>query len=361
MASFYAAIMAGGVGTRLWPLSRESRPKQALRLIGDRTMFQHAVERLQPLFPPDHVVVVTGDEHAQILQSQTPQLPERNFILEPMGRDSGPAAGLGAIHLRQRDPDAVMAMLTADHYIADVERFRAVLKVAEQVARSGKIVTLGIKPDFASTGYGYIRQGEHLDEIDGFEILSAVKFTEKPDQETATDFFESGRYSWNSGMFIWHVDQLLREFQRQRPEIYQQLMTIAKALDTPRESEVLNEIWPQITKISVDYAIMENAKDVAVIPIDIGWSDVGTWASLLEIIAGDEQGNVIDAGEDKHLGIDTHRTLVHSDGRLVVTIGLEDMIIVETEDAVLVCPRDRSQDVKQVVTQLRQENRDDLL
>jgi mannose-1-phosphate guanylyltransferase len=254
-----------------------------------------------------------------------------------------------------------MAMLTADHYIADIERFRAVLKVAEQIARSGKIVTLGIKPDFASTGYGYIRQGERLDEIDGFEILSAERFTEKPDQETATDFFESGRYSWNSGMFIWHVDQLLHEFQRQRPEIYQQLKTIAEALDTPRESEVLNQVWPQITKISVDYAIMENAKDVAVIPVDIGWSDVGSWASLLEIITGEEQGNVIDADEDNYLGIDTHRTLVHSDGRLVVTIGLEDMIVVETDDAVLVCPRDRSQDVKQVVNQLRQEDRDDLL
>jgi mannose-1-phosphate guanylyltransferase len=358
MSSFYAAIMAGGVGTRLWPLSRQTRPKQALQLIGDRTMFQHSVERLAPLFPPGHIVVVTGQKHAEILRPQAPELPEDNFILEPMGRDSGPAVGLGAIHLRRRDPDAVMAMLTADHYIAQTERFRAILAAAEKIARTGKIVTLGIRPGFPSTGYGYIHQGDSLGRFDGFEAFRATRFTEKPGPDTANTFVESGEYTWNSGMFIWHVDRVLTEFQRQRPQIYRQLMTIAESLDTPDEDNVLAEVWPQIQKISVDYAIMEGADDVAVIPVEIGWSDVGSWASLLEIISGDEQGNVV-SGE--HLALDTTRTLVRGDGRVVVTIGLEDMIVVDTDDALLICPRGRAQDVKTIVERLKQSGRNELL
>jgi mannose-1-phosphate guanylyltransferase len=358
MSNYYAAILAGGVGTRLWPLSRQARPKQALQLIGDRTMFQHAIERLAPLFPRDRIVIVTGRKHAEILRPQTPDLPDGNFILEPMGRDSGPAVGLGAIHLHRRDPEAVMAMLTADHFIAYVERFRAVLAAAEKVAQTGRIVTLGITPDFPSTGYGYIRQGESLGQFDGFEVFRAEQFTEKPDPDTAQAFFESGRYSWNSGMFIWRVDRLLAEFERQRPSLHRQLMTIADALGTPDEARVLAEVWPQIGKISVDYAIMEGAHDVAVIPVDIGWSDVGSWATLLDIIPGDDQGNVA-LGE--HLAIDTHRTLVRGENRLVVTIGLEDMIVVDTDDALLICPKDRAQDVKAVVDRLKQSERGELL
>jgi mannose-1-phosphate guanylyltransferase len=360
MTSLYATIMAGGVGTRLWPLSRRKRPKQALQLIGERTMFQHAVDRLAPLFSPDHIVVVAGPTHTEILRPQAPELPDDNFIVEPMGRDSGPAVGLGAIYLQQRDPDAVMAMLTADHYIADVERFRAALVAASQVAQTGKIVTLGIKPEFPSTGFGYIQQGGSLGRSDcgRFEVFHAQKFTEKPDLATAQAFFESGQYSWNSGMFIWRVDRVLAEFQRQRPQIYRQLMTIADALGTPDEKRMLSRVWPQIEKISVDYAIMEGADEVAVIPVDIGWSDVGSWASLLDIISGDEEGNVV-IGE--HLAVDTARTLVRGEKRLVVTIGLEDMIVVETDDALLVCPKDRAQDVKAVVDRLKREGQDRLL
>jgi mannose-1-phosphate guanylyltransferase len=358
MSSFYAAIMAGGVGTRLWPLSRQVRPKQALRLIGDRTMFQHAVDRLAPLFAPDHIMALTSLKHAEALRPQVPELPESNFILEPMGRNTGPAVGLGAIHLQRRDPDAVIATLTADHYIADVERFRAVLAAAEKVAQTGKIVTLGIKPEFPATGYGYIRQGTSLGRFDGFEVFRAEQFAEKPDPATASVFFESGRYSWNSGMFIWRVNRVLAEFQHQRPLIYRRLMTIADALGTSDEARVLTEVWPQIEKISVDYAIMEGARDVAVIPVDIGWSDVGSWATLLDIISGDDQGNVV---VGKHLGIDTTRTLVRSDDRLVVTIGLEDLIVVDTDDALLICPKDRAQDVGAVVNRLKQTGRNELL
>jgi mannose-1-phosphate guanylyltransferase len=321
-------------------------------------MFQHAVDRLTPMFAPDHILVVTGPKHAEILRPQTPELPDDNFVLEPEGRDSGPAVGLGAIHLRQRDPEAVMAMLTADHYIADVERFRAALAAAEQVARAGRIVTLGIKPDFPSTGYGYIQRGDSLGRFNGFEVFQAVQFTEKPDPATAKTFLESGRHSWNSGMFIWRVDRLLAEFQRQRPQMYSQLMTIADALGTSAETQALATFWPQIQRISIDYAIMEGAQDVAVIPVEIGWSDVGSWATLLEIIPGDDSGNVVNA---EHMAIDTSRTLVRSADRLIVTIGLEDMIVVDTPDALLICRRDRAQDVKAIVDRLKQSGRVDLL
>jgi mannose-1-phosphate guanylyltransferase len=342
----------------LWPLSRQARPKQALQLIGDRTMFQHAIDRLGPLFSQDRILVVTGPKHAQILRPQAPELPDDNFVVEPMGRDSGPAVGLCAIYLQKRDPQAVMAMLTADHYIADVARFRGVLAAAEKVAQTGKIVTLGIKPTFPSTGFGYIRQGESLGQFDGFEVFRAEQFTEKPDLATAQVFFESGRFSWNSGMFIWRVDRVLAEFQRQRPIIYGQLMTIADALGTSDEARVLADVWPQIEKISVDFAIMEGARDVAVFPVDIGWSDVGSWANLLDIISGDERGNVI---QGQHLGVGTMRTLVRAGERPVVTIGLEDMIVVDADDALLICPRERAQDVKAVVERLKGEGRDELL
>ncbi len=355
---YYAVIMAGGTGTRLWPLSRKRRPKQALRLIGDRTMFQHAVDRLAPLFPPERILVVTGEEQAAILRPQAPQLPDENFILEPMGRDSGPAVGLGAIYLKKRDPDAVMAVLTADHYIANTERFRAVLAAAEEVARQHYIVTLGITPQYPSTGFGYIRQGARLGEFGGFAVYRAEAFTEKPDAATAARFVESGRYTWNSGMFIWRVDQVLEEFAWQRPLFYQQLQEIEAALGSSQEREVLARIWPQVEKISVDYAIMEGARNVAVIPVEIGWSDVGSWATLLEILPGDEGGNVV-TGE--HVAVDTVNTLVRSDARLVVTIGVEDLIIVDTEDALLICRRDRAQDVRALVQQLKAMGRHDLL
>ena len=350
MSAFFAAIMAGGVGTRLWPLSRQAQPKQALELIGSRTMFQHAVDRLLPLFPPDRILVVTGQQHGAVLHPQTPELPHANFVLEPMGRDSGPAVGLAAIQLQRRDPEAVMAMLTADHYISKTEKFRAALAAAEKAARAGKIVTLGIKPEYPATGYGYVQRGKSLGQFDGFEVFHANGFTEKPDGDTASAYLKSDSYSWNSGMFIWRVDRVLDEFQRQRPKIYEQLMTIRDALGTPDEEQVLSEVWPQIEKISIDYAIMEEAADVAVIPVEIGWSDVGSWASLLDIVAGDDKGNVVNG---EHLGVDTARTLIRSQGRLVVTIGLEDLIVVDSDEALLVCPKDRSQEVKAIVDRLK--------
>jgi len=358
MSSYYALVMAGGGGTRLWPLSRRARPKQALTLVGERTMFEHAVDRIASLFQPEEIFVVTGEEHLESLLLQAPELPRANFLLEPVGQGTAPAIGLGAVHLRRRDPQAVMVVLTADHFIRDVERFRRVLTAAAQVAEKGHLVTLGITPSFPSTGFGYIQQGEQLYEVDGFAVFRALRFTEKPSPETAFQMVESGLYTWNSGMFIWRVDRIMEEFARQMPDLYDVLMQIDAVLGTPAYEPTLRRLWPELSPQSIDYGVMEGARDVVVIPVDIGWSDVGNWSSMREILPADADGNVV-VGE--HVGLDTRNTIVFGGRRLIATIGLEDMIIVDTDDALLICPLDREQDVREMVRQLREMGRKDVL
>jgi mannose-1-phosphate guanylyltransferase len=350
----YAVIMAGGSGTRLWPLSRKGSPKQALKLIGERTMFQHAVDRLAPLFPPERIFVVTSPAMAEVLRPQTPDVPPDNFILEPSGRDSAPAAALGAMHLLHRDPDAIMAMLTADHFISDTAGFRAALSSAATVAADGTIVTLGIRPTFPSTGFGYIRLGDSQIIADGFPVYASAGFVEKPDQPLAVYFLESGRYVWNSGMFVWRADRLMEEFAIQLPESHGALSRIAAGLGAADSRRVLETEWPQVQKISIDYGIMEHAAGVSVIPVEIGWSDIGNWASLLDVLPADDRGNVV-IGEA--VLSDSRNCLVRSGGRLVAVIGLEDLVIVETPDVVLVCPKDRAQDVRDVVNRLAAEGK----
>ena len=347
---YYALIMAGGSGTRLWPLSRQNRPKQALKLIGQRTMFQHAVDRITPLFPPERILVVTRSEHASMLMDQVPELLPENCIVEPEGRGTAPAIGLAAIHLRRKDPDAMMAVLTADHYITETAGFRQALMAAAQVAEDGHLVVLGIKPTSPSTAYGYIRQGASLGRVDGSPTFHVERFVEKPDLETATRMMESGEYSWNSGMFIWRVDRILGEFQRQMPEFYAQLTEVDAALGMPAYAATLNRVWPQVTKQTIDYGVMEGAKDVAVIPVNIGWTDVGSWGSLLTLLPADENGNILIG---PHIGINTRDTLTFSEKRLIATIGVQGLVIVDTEDVLLVCPKEQEQQVRELVGKLK--------
>jgi len=259
MNSLYALIMAGGGGTRLWPLSRRNRPKQMLPLVEDRTMFQISVERLAPLLPPERIFVVTGVDQVEALRASTPQVPPQNFVAEPFGMNTGPAVGLGAIHIQHRDPQAVIAVLTADQHIADKARLRGVLAAAAELALDGYIVTLGIRPDFPATGYGYIQRGAPLRQIGEFQAYRADRFTEKPDLETAKAFLSSGLYSWNSGMFIFRVEQIMAEFARQQPVLHGLLQDIQAALGCPDYLDVLREKWPQMPRLSIDYAVMEGA------------------------------------------------------------------------------------------------------
>ena len=355
---YYPLIMAGGTGTRLWPLSRRKYPKQALKLVGERTLMQHAVDRLLPQVPAGQIFVITRQEHVQPLSEQVPDLPQDNFIVEPEGRGTAPAIGLAAIHLQQRDPEAVMAVLTADHFISDVPGFRRALAAAEEAARYGYLVTLGIKPTFPSTGYGYVHQGQHIKKVDGLDVYLADRFTEKPDAEEAQQLVESGVYSWNSGMFVWRLDRILEEFQRQMPEFYDQLQEVAAAMGQADYAETLSRVWPAVEKETIDYGVMEGADRVAVIPVDMGWHDVGSWASLLEVLPADEEGNTV-TGD--HVGIDSRDLLVVGGDRLIATIGVEGLVIVDTEDALLICTKEREQDVKAMVELLEANSRDDLL
>jgi mannose-1-phosphate guanylyltransferase len=356
---FYAVIMAGGGGTRLWPLSRQKRPKQMLRLFDERTLFQTSVERLQGLFPPDHIYVVTVRDQADELHKQTPEIPDENFLIEPMPRGTASVVGLAAVALQQRDPHAVMAVLTADHFIEDEARFRQYLNTALKVAQDGFLVTLGIQPTSPSTGFGYIQRGELLGHYDDLSAFRVLRFTEKPDEQRAEQMLSSGEHSWNSGMFIWRVDRIMEEFEWQMPELVKVLEKIAGDWNTAQQETTLLDLWPQIQPETIDYGIMENADQVAVIPASgLGWNDVGSWDSLFDVLPSDESGNIIMGGA--HIGLDTHQSLVYmqEDRRLIVTIGVEDLVLVDTGDVLLVCHKDQAQRVRQVVKKLEEKGQD---
>lgn len=352
MENYYAMLMAGGGGTRLWPMSRQDKPKQLLPLVEEESMFKVSVNRLAPLFTPDRIYVVTSRKYVDALRRDAPEIPEENFVIEPYGKDNGPAAGLGIITIYKRDPSATIAYLTTDHHITKKETFRDVLGAACELAQQGKIVTLGISPSYPATEFGYIRQGKELPKINGFIPYETLGFTEKPNVVTATSFLASGEYSWNSGMFIWTAEQALNEFKRQQPQMYAHLMEIYESVDTHDYESRLESVWGEIKKISIDYAIMEGAQNLAVIPVDIGWNDIGSWSALFEVLKLDKFGNCFKGSKagDKVI-LDTRNTLVYSE-KLTVTIGVEDIIVIETPDALLICHKDRAQDVKEVVNHL---------
>lgn len=361
MEHYYAMIMAGGGGTRLWPMSRQSTPKQFLPLVEDDSMFKISVQRLAPLFTPDRIYVVTGEKYVATLREQAPEIPAENFIVEPYGRNTAPAAALGVTVIQKRDPEAIIAILTADHHIANKEKFRRVLASAYDIADSHNfIVTLGISPSYPSTGFGYIKRGNYLGEENGFNYYNSLGFKEKPDASNAIRYIKSGQYSWNSGMFIWRAERAMQEFERQQPAMFQLLEKLGAAVDTDTFMDVLHEVWEEMPSIQLDYAVMENAELMCVIPMDVGWSDVGSWGALYDILEQDSAGNIFKGQAKTRVNIDTQETLIYSD-RLVVTVGVRDVVIIDTDDAILVCHKDRTQEVKDVVKDLKAQEQDDYL
>ncbi|MCJ7734547.1 MAG: sugar phosphate nucleotidyltransferase [Anaerolineales bacterium] len=360
--NYYAVIMAGGGGTRLWPLSRQSRPKQMLKLGQERSLFQVAVDRLQGLLPPEQILVVTVEDQAPGLQEQCPEIPLDNYLLETMPRGTASVVGYAAAILSKRDPEAVMAVLTADHIIGNLKLFQKILTAAYQVAGENNLVTLGVTPSYPATGYGYTRRGELIGKYKDLDVYQVLEFTEKPVLSEAERMFNSGEYAWNSGMFIWRVDVILNEIARQMPALFSQLSLIKETWGTEEQEKTIREVWPEIKPQTIDFGIMENAEKVAVIPaVDLQWNDVGSWEALFDLLPADEDGNI--ALGEEHISLDTTGTLIYAldTPRTVVTIGARDLIVVDTGDILLICSRDKAQEVRQVVNNLKKAGRTDLI
>ncbi len=350
---FHAVIPAGGSGTRLWPASRSARPKFLLPLPGPRSMLQATVDRLLPIAAPQDIYVVTGSTHAVMVSRQLEEIPDENIIVEPLARGTGPAIGLGAALIARRDPDAIMGSFAADHYVRDAEEFRRAVLVAAEVARRDYLVTIGIEPTYPETGYGYIRCGEPLLARDGFTARVVEEFKEKPDAETAASYVASGRYLWNASMFVWKASALMAAMERLLPEVHAILTEIAAAWDLPSRNATVERLWPELEDVTIDTGIMERADRVAVVPASFGWTDLGDWHSLAEVLTDGNGENVVVGG--RHIAEDTRGTLVFGNGRAVATLGVENLVIVDTEDVLLICDRSRAQDVRRIVQRLKDE------
>lgn len=358
----FGVILAGGGGTRLWPQSRAALPKPFLPLLpGGLTMIQATFNRLIPLIPADRLFVGTGPAYAEIVRQQLPELPASNVIVEPSGRDNAAAVGLAIAHLARRDPTATMGVFSADHLIADEVGFRTDIALAARVAEAGYLVTLGMKPTGPDPRFGYVEIAGSVPELAGeAQARRVARFVEKPDLATATAFVNGGRHYWNAGIFVWRITTIQEQFRQLQPEMAARLAAIQAALGTPDEAATLAREWEGILKTSVDYAIMEKAPQVATILSDIGWSDVGDWHALGDLLGQPGQGFVSDGAD--HLGLDSRNCVIAAPaGKLVATIGLEELVIIDTPDALLVCPRSRTQEVKQIVDSLKSNGRDRLL
>jgi mannose-1-phosphate guanylyltransferase len=357
----YIVILAGGSGTRFWPLSRRKTPKQLMSVLGGSSMLQRTVERVLPL-APEHIFVVANKiqagETAHQLHSYGKNLI--TIIEEPMGRNTAPAIGLAAAVIADRDPEAVMAVLPADHFIRDEDGFRNTLAKAEKAAAHMKLVTLGIVPSRPETGYGYIE----ADRAGGGEgVFPVRRFVEKPSREKAEDYIRSGSFFWNSGMFVWRADVILDRIRTHMPDLGAGLacLKIPRHRDWRAEIEpAVGDLYNRISSQSIDYGVMEKAEGVVVIPSSFGWNDVGSWSALTEVLEGDENGNVALEGSSV-LSLESGNCLVLGGKKLVALVGVHDLVVVDTGDALLVCPRDRAQDVKRVTEELEKRGLAELL
>lgn len=357
--TFWVVIPAGGSGTRLWPLSRATRPKFLLPLTGERSLLQQTMDRLRPLASPERTVVVCGPAHAPAIIRQLPDVPETNLLVEPSPKGSGPAIGLAAALIARQDPRAVMGSFAADHDVTHPDRFVAAVKTAIAAANEGFLCTIGLTPTRPETGYGYIERSDDVIVTNGTgTAYRAVCFVEKPDLTRATEYVASGRFLWNASMFIWRVETLLTEMRRLMPELYAGLMRICDVWDAPNRDQVVAEVWSGLADATIDQGIMEQAERVAIVPAELGWSDVGDWHGLGELIERDSVGNSV---KGDLVQIESQRCVVWSEtGRLVALIGLENTVVVDTPDALLVIDRDRAQEVKQIVNELKNQKRSEV-
>ncbi len=355
----YGVIMAGGGGTRFWPLSRQKTPKQLLNLSGNDLMVNEAVDRMATVIGKSNIFIVTADVQAPAMITATQgKVFPRNILAEPAARNTTACIGYAAMEIYKKYGDGVMIITPADHYIENVDALTEIFKTAIITAEEqDKLVTIGLKPTFPSTGFGYIKYDPSTPD----SVKPAIEFKEKPDEETAQSYIDSGNYAWNSGMFIWKASLILKKLKEYVPDIYADLKIIGDAMNTPREQEVLHEVYPKIRKISIDYAVMEPGAakgEILCIPGDCGWNDVGSW-DMMDILHKPDENNNVLLGDT--VAINVKDSVIYSQSRIITALDIENIVIVETPDAVLVCSKDKAQNVKQIVDHLKDNQRTELL
>lgn len=363
---FYAVILAGGGGTRLWPKSRRETPKHLLKLYGNETMLQQTFNRIIPVIPPENIFLITLKNYVSKVEEQLTKLPKKNIIAEPEAKNTALAMGAAAAFVKHRDKEAVIINLAADQLIEDENKFRQVVVSALEVAsQRDHIVAIGIRPTFAHTGLGYIKIGDELEEFsdrkNNLFVFKCRGFKEKPDLVTAQSFLASGQYLWNANLYCWSAGTIFKSMHEHSPAIAKGMEQILTVIGTDREKSVMEEVYGKAENIQIDYAVSERAKNMVVVPGDFGWNDVGDWKVIYETKDQDHDGNVIDTEEGNFVGIETKNCLVETNGRLVVTIGLDNLIVVDTPDALLVCNKNKTQDVKKAVEKLKSEGKLKLL
>jgi mannose-1-phosphate guanylyltransferase len=357
--SLYFVIMAGGRGTRFWPRSRTRMPKQLLNIIGPKTILEQTIDRLLPITDWEHIFVVTEISQAEAVKTLLTELPESHLIVEPLGKNTAPCIGLAALILGRIDPEATMVILPSDHYIAREDSFRDTLLAAAQAAQKGPyLITLGITPTFPETGYGYLEEGREVMKIRTYPVREVKAFHEKPERAKAETMIQSGRFFWNSGMFIWTVSTILNQMSRLTPEMYEEIKKLDDYWAQPNWEEALRRAYEAMENVSIDYAIMERADQVLMLEGDFGWNDVGSWEAVYQLENKDEEANCL---KGPVLVLDSQGCLVHSPQKMVALIGMKDLVVVDTADALLICPRERAQEVKKIVQLLEDQGRVELL
>jgi mannose-1-phosphate guanylyltransferase len=349
----FATILAGGGGTRFWPLSRQEIPKQLLNISGNDIMLNDTIERFKGIIPQENTIIVTNRSQAVLLESiMHSSVLSRNILIEPVARNTAASILFAALAIEKSYGDSLMVVLPSDSYITDEDQFRLTLDEACTAAiETDKIVTIGIKPTFPSTGYGYIAYDKEPIASKPVAIYEVAEFVEKPNFQKAQSYLSSGNYLWNSGMFIWKTSVIIDNFKRYLPRLYKMMLPLRDYLGTEQEEEMINRIYPTLQSISIDYGILERSDDVIVLSGQFGWNDIGSWDALGAIFPPDESGNIIKAN---HMGIETRNSIIYGNGRLITTIGVDGFIIADTPDALLICPKDKAQSVKEIVELLKE-------
>ena len=350
----YAVVMAGGAGTRLWPAARRHTPKQLQRLIFEKPLIAETVERLSHVYAPERILVVTAQRYADPIRDILSQLPPENIVSEPVGRNTAAAIALAAFRVAGEDPNGVFAVFPADHVILKPEALYNALDFANRLALEHRVVDIGVPPSHPETGYGYIELAGEIATQDGLAAYEVRRFVEKPDLDRAREYLQAGNYIWNSGMFVWRASEYLDALREYLPETFKRLEPATQS----GSWDVMTDAYARIPDISVDYAVMEKTSDVVAVSVDFGWRDIGDWAALYDMMEHDDEGNAFNG---RHVYLDTHRSLLLSPRKLVAAIGVSDLIVVDTDDVLLIMPRERAQEVKSLLDQLKETGQSEYL